>query len=72
MQRTRAGHFFVYTLMNYTKQLLTLQQQIDILKQRGLIVDNEAEAKSTLDTISYFRLAGYWRLMEADKLNHIF
>jgi len=45
--------------MNYTKQLLTLQQQIDILKQRGLIVDNEAEAKSILDTISYFRLAGY-------------
>lgn len=55
--------------MNYTKQLLTLQQQIDILKQRGLIVDNEAEAKSIFDTISYFRLAGYWRLMENDKLH---
>ena len=68
----QGGPFFVYTLMNYTKQLLTLQQQIDILKQRGLIVDNEAEAKSIFDTISYFRLAGYWRLMENDKLNHVF
>lgn len=58
--------------MKYTKQLLTLQQQIDILKQRGLLIDNEKEAISVLDTISYFRLAGYWRLMEADKLTHTF
>lgn len=58
--------------MEYTKQLLTLDQQISILKQRGLIIENEAEAESTLDTISYFRLAGYWRLMEADKQNHAF
>ena len=58
--------------MEYTKQLLTLDQQISILKQRGLIIENEAEAESILDTISYFRLAGYWRLMEADKQNHVF
>ena len=58
--------------MRYTKQLLTLQQQIDILKQRGLIIENEVEAISTLDSISYFRLAGYWRLIEADKRLHIF
>ena len=36
------------------------------------MIDNEAEAVSILDTISYFRLAGYWRLMEADKCQHIF
>lgn len=58
--------------MKYTKKLLTIQQQIDILKQRGLIIDNESETYSTLDSISYFRLAGYWRLMEKDKLQHIF
>ena len=58
--------------MKYTKQLLTLQQQIDVLKQRGLLIGNDAEAKNALDTISYFRLAGYWRLMEADKQQHIF
>ena len=58
--------------MKYTKQLLTLQQQIDVLKERGLQIDNDAEAKDILDTISYFRLAGYWRLMEADKVRHIF
>lgn len=58
--------------MRYTKQLLTLQQQIDILRQRGLLIENEEEAKDALDTISYFRLAGYWRLMEADRQLHTF
>ena len=58
--------------MEYTKQLLSLQQQIDVLKKRGLQIENEAEAKNILDSISYFCLAGYWRLMEADKLRHIF
>ena len=40
--------------MRYTKQLLTLQQQIDVLKQRGLLIENEEEAKNALDTISNF------------------
>ncbi len=68
----QGGTFFVYTGMRYTKQLLSLQQQIDVLKRRGLLVENEEEAKSALDVISYFRLAGYWRLMEADRRQHIF
>ena len=58
--------------MKYTKQLLSLQQQIDVLKQRGLFIENEEEAKNALDIISYFRLAGYWRLMEADRQQHTF
>lgn len=58
--------------MKYTKELLTISQQVNILKQRGLIVDNETEAELVLDSISYFRLAGYWRLMEADKNHHTF
>ena len=68
----QGGTFFVYTFMRYTKQLLSLQQQIDVLKQRGLLIENEEEAKRALDIISYFRLAGYWRLMEADKQQHAF
>jgi len=44
--------------MRYTKQLLTLQQQIDILKERGLLIENEEEAKNAFDTISYFRQIG--------------
>ena len=68
----QGGTFFVYMVMKYTKQLLSLQQQIDVLKQRGLFIENEEEAKNALDIISYFRLAGYWRLMEADRQQHTF
>lgn len=58
--------------MEYTRQLLTLQQQIDVLKQWGLLIEDEAEAIAVLDAISYFRLAGYWRLKERDWQSHIF
>ena len=40
--------------MDYTKQTLTLAQQIETLKQRGLIIEDEAEATAILDRTSYF------------------
>lgn len=43
-----------------------------MLKQRGLIVSDETFAHETLSTISYFRLANYWKPFEQDKQNHIF
>ena len=65
-----AGPFFLY--MNYTKQATTLAQQIQTLKQRGLIMNNEAAAEHLLGSIGYFRLAQYWRVFESDKANHVF
>lgn len=50
--------------MKYTKQAMSLAQQIETLKQRGLIIDDEQEAVKRLRFISYFRLAEYWQLME--------
>ena len=58
--------------MKYTKQPITLVEQIDLLKRRGLIIDDEAEAVAVLERISYFRLASYWRPMEQDKVLHVF
>lgn len=58
--------------MEYTKQPITLAEQIEILKKRGLIFDDEKEAIGVLQRISYFRLAAYWRLMEADSSRHDF
>ncbi|HAE24777.1 MAG TPA: hypothetical protein DCG33_05500 [Prevotellaceae bacterium] len=43
--------------MNYSKRPITIAQQIALLKQRGLIIDNEADAETALNFISYFRLA---------------
>ena len=58
--------------MIYTKQAITLEDQINILKQRGLILNDEDETLDVLGHISYFRLAGYWRPLEQDKQRHIF
>lgn len=58
--------------MEYTQQPITLAEQIDILKQRGLIFDDEDEALHILSHISYFRLACYWRIMEENSHRHSF
>lgn len=53
--------------VRYTNQAISTEQQIEILKERGLLIDDVGQAVKVLDTISYFRLAGYWRYFEADK-----
>lgn len=37
-----------------------------------MLIDDDVHAKETLDTISYFRLAGYWRHLEVDHSTHQF
>lgn len=56
----------------FTKAASTITQQIELLKQRGLGIADEAQAAQALEHISYYRLAGYWWPMQADKANHIF
>ncbi|KAA6302887.1 MAG: hypothetical protein EZS26_001057 [Candidatus Ordinivivax streblomastigis] len=45
--------------MKYTKQPLSIGQQIAKLKSRGLIIDNENIAANYLSNISYYRLRAY-------------
>lgn len=51
---------------------MDLPDQIAVLKSRGLIVEDDSFALHKLDYISYYRLANYWRPMEADKTTHKF
>ena len=44
----------------YTKSPLTFEQQLQQLKKRGLIIDNDEFVISKLRTISYYRLSAYW------------
>ena len=69
--RTRAELFFI-PMETYTKQPISIAEQIAILKRRGLLFDNEQMAIECLKIISYFRLANYWKPMEGDKVNHVF
>ncbi len=54
------------------KQSRTYQEQIDLLKSRGMCIHDEAHAIASLKHISYYRLKGYWWDMQADCINHIF
>lgn len=58
--------------MRYTKQAISIEEQINTLKSRGLIVDDVIQAQKALDIISYFRLADYWKFMEIDHHTHNF
>jgi abortive infection bacteriophage resistance protein len=44
----------------YTKPALTLEQQLDLLERRGLVIGNRAMAQNALERISYYRLSAYW------------
>jgi len=43
----------------YTKAPLTTEQQVDLLRSRGLLIEDPDRAKYYLDRISYYRLSGY-------------
>lgn len=58
--------------MKYSKHPLTIEQQISLLKGHRLAITDEAAAQKMLGTISYFRLANYFRPMETDKQSHQF
>lgn len=53
------------------KEFKTIDQQLDLLKSRGLIVDNDNEAKVFLLRNNYYRISGYsLTLRSHDVFNH--
>lgn len=70
-QRTRVELLF-YIHMEYTKQPIDFPGQVEMLKERGLIIEDEQYALECLRIISYFRLANYLRPMEYEKVVHRF
>ncbi|MFV0554591.1 MAG: Abi family protein [Mangrovibacterium sp.] len=59
-------------MATYTKQPISVADQMATLKSRGLLFDDEQSAIAYLKIISYFRLANYWKPLECDKVNHVF
>lgn len=58
--------------MIYEKPPLSIEDQIERLQERGMIIANILLAKKYLSHISYYRLASYWWPMYADKETHQF
>jgi len=50
--------------MQYTKQAKDFYCQLDILKERGLTIEDEEDAIKFLHPVSYFRFANYLQPME--------
>lgn len=46
---------------DYKKPPITIEQQIDLLKKRGLVIEDEDNAKHSLNNISYYHLSGYFK-----------
>ncbi len=42
------------------KQAITLDEQISLLRKRGMIINNENKAKEVLLDVGYYRLGFYW------------
>ena len=69
----QGGSFaFMGTIRLYTKQALSISEQIKLLKSRGLNIADFSKASKFLGEISYFRFIQYLRPMEVDKVTHIF
>lgn len=57
----RSSSFYITSSdkIEYHKQPLTLDQQVQKLKERGLVFSDESKAKAYLFNISYYRLRAY-------------
>jgi len=56
----------------YKKKETTIEQQIELLKSRGLTFEKSDNAAHYLSHISYYRLGEYWHSMQSDKQTHTF
>lgn len=58
--------------MIFEKTFHSIHDQVLLLSDRGLFIQNDEDTIRVLNSISYFRLSGYWWPMQSDKINHIF
>ncbi|MDD6494340.1 MAG: Abi family protein [Bacteroidales bacterium] len=56
----------------YTDSSLSVDDQIALLKSRGLAFWNEYNARHILQNVSMFRMKGYLYPLQSDKVNHIY
>ena len=59
----QGGPFF-YVTMEYTKNALSISDQIASLQQRGLIINDMTSVERFLNNVTYFRFAAYLRVFE--------
>lgn len=58
--------------MRFSKPPKTFEEQVDILRSRGLEIDDPERARRYLSHLNYYRLAAYWLPFEQDHPTHRF
>lgn len=71
-QRAQGKYFFYPHMKHYTERPLTVDEQIELLKQRGLNFADENKAYHVLSHVSYFRLKSYLTPLTSNKEQWIF
>ncbi|MEE4210735.1 MAG: Abi family protein [Parvularcula sp.] len=56
--------------MKFEKPAVSVPDQIELLKRRGMAVGDEAQARHYLNFISYYRLRAYWLPFEVPAANN--
>jgi len=56
--------------MDFDKPAITLDEQIALLRARGMRIDDPDRARHYLQHINYYRLTAYWLPFEADHGTH--
>jgi len=56
----------------FDKPATTYAQQIELLRQRGMVISDAAKAEHCLRHVHYYRLCAYWLPFEADHASHQF
>ena len=66
--RTRVGYLFMHQKISFNKPALSISEQIDLLKHKGMILGDDQEVGHYLTMIGYYRLMIYFRpfLLSAD------
>ncbi|ONH52620.1 Abortive infection bacteriophage resistance protein [Pseudomonas cedrina] len=60
-------------MRSFSKPAIDVPAQLELLKRRGLLIQNEARAEAFLRSVSFFRLSPYMRpLQHPDDIDHRF
>jgi abortive infection bacteriophage resistance protein len=56
--------------MKFDKPALTIEEQIDLLLARGLVISDRDQASHYLTHLNYYRLGAYWLPFELNHTSH--
>jgi abortive infection bacteriophage resistance protein len=66
--RTMGGSSLRLAFMKFDKPALTIEEQIDLLLSRGLVISDRDQARHYLTHLNYYRLGAYWLPFELERI----